>query len=153
MQAVRKSTPQKGRQGQLSFRSSQEERKGGLLLSLSQPADSKAAPKGQTQSTLQFRPVSREELAGLQSSQPSEATDRPAAARGPFRGFGSHSEEQRLQRQSGVSGIPTMLLWTFKVDASTQTMALHLHERLAMPKAIHLLVGHALQCGHCELLM
>lgn len=101
MQAAKKPTPQKGRQGQLSFRSSQEDRKGALSLSLSQLADSKAAPKKQNQSTLQFQPISREEAALLASSQAQRTTDE--ASRSSFRGYGSSSQEQRASKPAGMN--------------------------------------------------
>ena len=101
-QAARKLTPQKPRQGQLCFHSSQEERKGGLSLSLSQPAETKAASKPQTQSTLQFKPLPKDAEPALASSQVPSATDCREARTGFFKGFGSHSQGQKAHNPSGM---------------------------------------------------
>ena len=102
VQGCRKATPQKrARQGQLTFRSSQEEKRGALPLSLSQSTDAKAASKKQSQSTLQFQPISRDEAAALSCSQAEMPTDRQDASKGSFRGFGSGSQEQKAPEQSG----------------------------------------------------
>lgn len=101
-QAAHKPTSQKPRQGQLWFHSSQEERKGGLSVSLSQPAEIKAASKPQTQSTLQFKPLPKDAAPALASSQVPSATDGQEARTGSFKGFGSHSQGQKAHKPSGI---------------------------------------------------
>ncbi|CAK0786199.1 hypothetical protein CVIRNUC_009412 [Coccomyxa viridis] len=97
--AITKPSPRKQRQGQLPFRSSQEERKGGLSLSLSQPADSKAAPRGQNQSTLQFKPITQAEATALDIAEVVGTTDTHGVGRG-FQGSGPHLQEPRLQEHA-----------------------------------------------------
>ena len=101
MQAITKPSPRKQRQGQLPFRSSQEERKGGLSLSLSQPADSKAAPRGQNQSTLQFKPITRAEATALDTTEVVGTTDTQGVGRG-FQGSAPDLQEPRLQEHAGA---------------------------------------------------
>ncbi len=108
MQAITKPSPRKQRQGQLPFRSSQEERKGGLSLSLSQPADSKAAPRGQNQSTLQFKPITQAEATALDIAEVVGTTDTHGVGRG-FQGSGPHLQEPRLQEHAGASFVPFFL--------------------------------------------
>ncbi|CAL5226917.1 g9794 [Coccomyxa viridis] len=118
----RKATPQKrARQGQLTFRSSQEEKRGALPLSLSQSTDAKAASKKQSQSTLQFQPISRDEAAALSCSQAEMPTDRQDASKGSFRGFGSGSQEQKAPEQSD-----SQCSWLAKhVPDSVDSLAMH----------------------------
>ena len=108
VQAITKPSPRKQRQGQLPFRSSQEERKGGLSLSLSQPADSKAPLRAQNQSTLHFKPVTRTEATALDTTEVVGTTDTQGVGRG-FQGDGPHLQEQKLQEHAGAILVPVML--------------------------------------------
>ena len=70
-------------------------------MSLSQPANNRAASKKQSQSTLQIQPITRDEAAQLASSQAERLRDQQDAIRGTFRGFGSSSQEQKASERSG----------------------------------------------------